>query len=281
MQQIKTFLEGDKIKAKFAELLGQRASGFITGVLQTVNNNKLLQKASPATIYNAAATAAILDLPINNSLGFAYIVPYGSDAQFQIGYKGLIQLAQRTGQYKAINATAVYANQFKSFNSLTEELDADFTLDGTGEVIGYAAYFKLVNGFEKTVYWSMDKVKSHGKRFSKTFTNGPWKTDFDSMAMKTVLKQALTKFGPMSIEMQRAVVADQAIVRDVETNEVEYVDHTDITNEAPDLSAEFKEAVEAAKDANALDAIEITYTEAQTDAGKKLLAVRFNELMNQ
>ena len=274
MSQIRAYIESDAIKKQFTKLLGEKAQGFITGVLQVVNNNNLLQKATPQTIYNAAATAAILDLPINNSLGFAYIVPYGSQAQFQLGYKGLIQLAQRTGLYKAINATPVFENQFKSFNALTEELDADFSVDGEGAVVGYAAYFKLLNGFEKTVYWSMSRVKKHGERFSKTFRNGPWKDDFDSMACKTVLKQALSKFGPMSIEMQRAVVSDQAIIKDVETQEVEYVDNpnehsTDI------LSQEFLEGINAAQGEDDFEILMTAYpSEWSTTEGQEAVNAR-------
>ena len=223
---VKDFFLRDDVKKKFQELLGQKSVGFITSVMQVVNNNNLLQKASPASIYNAAAMAATLDLPINQNLGFAWIVPYGNAAQFQIGWKGMIQLANRTGQYKAINVTEVYENQFTSFNRLTEELDADFSIVGSGSVVGYVAYFKLLNGFEKTVFWTTEEVKQHGAKFSKTFnqSNGVWKTNFDAMAKKTVLKNTLAKWGILSIEMQNAVIADSAIINDVETLDVEYVD---------------------------------------------------------
>ena len=223
---VKDFFLRDDVKKKFQELLGQKSVGFITSVMQVVNNNNLLQKASPASIYNAAAMAATLDLPINQNLGFAWIVPYGNQAQFQIGWKGMIQLANRTGQYKAINVTEVYENQFTSFNRLTEELDADFSIVGSGAVVGYVAYFKLLNGFEKTVFWTTEEVKQHGKKFSKTFNqaNGVWNTNFDAMAKKTVLKNTLAKWGILSIEMQTAVIADSAIINDVETLDVEYID---------------------------------------------------------
>jgi recombination protein RecT len=223
---VKDFFLRDDVKKKFQELLGQKSVGFITSVMQVVNNNNLLQKASPASIYNAAAMAATLDLPINQNLGFAWIVPYGNAAQFQIGWKGMIQLANRTGQYKAINVTEVYENQFTSFNRLTEELDADFSIVGSGAVVGYVAYFKLLNGFEKTVFWTTEEVKQHGAKFSKTFnqSNGVWKTNFDAMAKKTVLKNTLAKWGILSIEMQNAVIADSAIINDVETLDVEYID---------------------------------------------------------
>ena len=211
MKQLKALLSQQSVEQRFQKLLGDKAQGFISGVLQVANSNKLLQKADPNSFLNAAATAATLDLPINQSLGRAWIVPYKGTAQFQIGYKGFVELAQRTGQYKAITAIAVYENQFKGFNALTEELIGDFSKQGEGEVIGYAAHFRLVNGFTKTVYWPMAQVKAHGKRFSKAFTSGPWKTDFDAMAKKTVLKHTLNNWGPLSIEMQTAMVADQAV----------------------------------------------------------------------
>jgi recombination protein RecT len=171
-----------------------------------------------------------LDLPIDKNLGFAWIVPYGSRAQFQLGYKGFVQLALRTGQYKNINVIEVKEGQLKAFNPLTEELELDFNEKESEKVIGYAAYFKLSNGFEKTVYWSIEKVKAHAKRFSKTFNNGPWKTDFDEMAKKTVLKNTLRRWGILSIEMQTAFKTDQAAINDFKNPQnpsVDYVDSPD------------------------------------------------------
>jgi recombination protein RecT len=224
--EIKQFFNRDSVKAKFQELLGKKSAGFITSIMQVVNGNNLLQKASPESIYECAAMGASLDLPINNSLGFAWIVPYGGKAQFQIGWKGFVQLANRTGQYKRINVIEVYESQFKSFNKLTEDLDADFSQPDSGKVVGYVAYFQLINGFEKLSYWSKEQVEAHAKRFSKTYshTNSVWKSDFDAMAKKTVLKNTISKWGILSIEMQQAIAADQAIINDHETMDVDYVD---------------------------------------------------------
>jgi len=236
---VKDFFSREDVKVKFHELLGTKSVGFLTSVLQITNQNALLSKATPVSIYNSAAMAATLDLPINQNLGFAYIVPYNEKfkdaqgqwqqrcvAQFQIGWKGLVQLAQRSGQYKAINVVEVHENQFKKYNALTEELDADFEIDGTGLIVGYVAYFRLLNGFEKTVYWSKTKVEQHGKKFSKTYenSNGVWKSNFDAMAKKTVLKSAISKWGILSIEMTKAVVADQSEIKDFETLDVDYKD---------------------------------------------------------
>lgn len=209
------------VQERFNQLLGKKTQGFITSLLQVVNNNKLLSQADAQTVLNSAATAAALDLPINQNLGYAWIVPYKGQAQFQMGWKGYVQLALRTGEYRRINATMVYENQFKSWNAMTEELDADFNVEGSGKVVGYVAYFKLNNGMEKTVYWSRQKVEEHAKKYSQAYKSGgqtPWKSDFDDMALKTVLKSMLSKWGILSIEMQTAIQADQA----VQKNEGEY-----------------------------------------------------------
>jgi recombination protein RecT len=203
-------------------------------------------------------------LPIDPNLGQAWIVPYGDKAQFQMATRGYVQLAQRSSQYKRINTVVIYANQFKSWNSLTEELDADFTVEGEGATVGYAAYFKLINGFEKLVYWSKSKVLAHAKKFSKTYNKkedrfaswnkykkqwipSPWESDFDAMALKTVLKTALKNWGVLSIEMQTALTADQAIVKEEVlkggdiSNNVEYVDNPESESSDEAHDAEFTE----------------------------------------
>lgn len=223
----KGFFEQSNVKAKFEELLGKKAQGFITSVLQVVASNDLLKKADPVSIFNAAATAATLDLPINNNLGFAYIVPYGGKAQFQLGYKGFIQLAQRSGQFNRISATPIYEGQIKSENPLTG-YEFDFSVAPVGEPIGYAAYFRLINGFEATLYMKSSEIAQHGKKYSKTFQNGVWKTDFQAMATKTVIKLLLSRFAPLSIEMQTAIKVDQAVINNEDATDVSYIDHEEI-----------------------------------------------------
>ena len=203
----KDFFNAPAVKAKFQEVLKGKENEFVASLLSVVTNNNLLVKASNESIMTAAMKAAVLNLPIEPSLGQAYIVPYGREAQFQLGYKGLIQLAQRSGKYKSINSGVVYKAQFISYNPLFEELEIDFT-QPQDEVIGYFAAFKLLNGFEKVTYWTKEQAYAHGKRFSKSFNNGPWKSDFDTMAQKTLLKQIISKYGPLSIEMEQAIVAD-------------------------------------------------------------------------
>jgi recombination protein RecT len=253
---VNQYFNSESVQQKFEKMLGQKSAGFISSVLQTVNNNNLLAKADPATILNAAATAASLDLPINQSLGRAWIVPFKGQAQFQIGYKGFVELAQRSGRYKSINAIEVYENQYNGFNALTEQIDADFSVDGTGKVVGYAAHFELLNGFTKTVFWSREKVEQHAKRFSKSFANGPWKTDFDAMAKKTVLKYTLSNWGILSIEMQTAHLADQAVIP--EDGKYQYADNViDIeANNAEEETARVVKFLEKVKSIDDLDMLE-------------------------
>lgn len=258
---IKAFFEAPSVKQKFQELLGRRSTQFVTSVLQIVSSNTHLQKANPQSIYMAAVTAATLDLPINNNLAFAYIVPYKGEAQFQMAWRGFVQLAQRSGQYQRINVVDVCENQFKSYNELTEDLQADFTIDGNGVVVGYAAYFRLNNGFEKLVYWSKAKALAHGKKYSKSFAFGVWKDDPDAMARKTVLKNALSKWGILSVEMQTAIVADQAVI--TEDGQFKYVD-----NEAEPVDKELERAYGLLGDCQTLEDIDMlcsTYPEMELE----------------
>lgn len=227
-QVIKEFFTAESVQNRFKELLGKKAQGFVASVLQVVNSSDYLQKADPKTIYQAAMMAATLDLPINQNLGFAYIIPYGSSAQFQMGYKGYIQLAQRSGLFKTISAAPIFEGQLIEENPLTGFI-FDFTKKSSDKITGYAAYFELLNGFSKTLYMTEKELTAHGARFSQTFKTGRglWKDDFNSMAIKTVLKLLLSKFAPLSIEMQKAVLSDQAVIHDAETLDVDYVDNTE------------------------------------------------------
>lgn len=229
----KALFNSEQVQKKFNELLGKRASAFITSVLQVITNNDLLSKADPMSIYHAATVAATLDLPINQNLGFAYIVPYnsknGCQAQFQMGYKGFIQLAQRSGQFKKMSSCEIYEGQIKEANPLSGYV-FDFNKKDSDKVIGYAAYFQLTNGFETTLYMTIEQLSKHGTKYSQSFKKGfgLWKDDFDSMAKKTVLKLLLSKFAPLSIEMmQKAVIVDQSIINNADATEVTYIDNSE------------------------------------------------------
>lgn len=207
---LKGMLASADIKKRFDDILGKKSAGFISSVISVASNNKLLAKADPATIIGAAAQAATLDLPINQNLGFAYIIPYGDKAQFQLGYKGYIQLAQRSGQYKDFGAKTVYEGEIEYENRLLDKFK--FGERTSDKVIGYFAYFTLINGFEKYLFVSIEDMQKHAKKYSKNYKGGTdtWGlTDFNTMAEKTVLKRLLSKFGPLSIETTAAALAIQ------------------------------------------------------------------------
>jgi len=254
---ISQFLNSESIKGRFTEILGQKGVGFISSVLSVVSSNQSLANADQNSIYTAALMAASLDLPINQNLGLAYIVPYNarqSDgtfkqmAQFQLGYKGFLQLAQRSGQFKTINSTDVRQGEIVSWNRMSGEITFDWIQDSkerlSKPVIGYLSYFKLLNGFENSLYMTVEEIDAHAKKYSQTykkFGTGLWKDEFDGMAKKTVTKLNLSKNAPLSIEMQKAVVSDQAVIKndnfvsgetvDIET---QYVDNEEV---ALDVSA--------------------------------------------
>lgn len=289
---IKDMFSKQDIQGRFEKLLGKKTQGFISSLLQIVQGNDALKTADPQTVLNAAVTAAILDLPINQNLGFSWIVPYKGQAQFQVGWKGFVQLALRTGQYKQINVTEVYENQFKSYNRLTEELDSDFTLDGEGEIVGYAAHFKLVNGMEKTAYWTKAAVIKHATKYSQTYNkknrNGslihsPWNDadQFDAMAKKTVLKNTIAKWGIMSIEMQTAQVADQSV--QPEEGKYSYIDNTiDVELIAEnEEDTRIKEYIQNAEDKLALEIIEGTLSQEQALKYKELIDNRKKDFDNE
>lgn len=234
---IKALLAGSGAQEKIKELVGKNAATFTTSVLQIVNSNSMLSNATPMSVFNAACMAATLNLPINNALGFAFIVPYKKDgevvAQFQLGYKGFIQLAQRTGQFKRLVSVPVYEGQIISKNPITGyefDWDVEPEIDKEGNTvapIGYYAYFQLLNGFTADVYMSDKEIRAHASRYSQTFKKGYgiWHDHFEVMAMKTVMKLLLSKQAPLSIDIQKSLEADQAVIKDVSNSDFSYPDN--------------------------------------------------------
>ena len=222
---VKGMLETPAFKKKFEEMLGKKAAGFISSIIAVTNSSNYLMKADPATVIGAAAQAAMLDLPINQSLGFAYIVPYKGAAQFQLGYKGYIQLAQRTDKYVDIGSATVYEGELETKNRLLGRFE--FGEKTSDKVIGYLAYFKLKNGFEKYLFMTIDEAQKHAQKYSQNYKGGTDKwgvADFNVMAEKTILKRLLSKFGPLSIEdihMAQAVSNDGAVIRMNENGELD------------------------------------------------------------
>lgn len=262
---VKDFFNRDGVKQKFAELLGKRSTGFMTAVLQVVAMSDKLAQAEPESVFNAAATAATLDLSVNPNLGQAYIIPYnvkrknpatGRDewatmAQLQIGYKAFIQFAQRTGLFQTIGASPVHEGQLVENNPLTGPV-LDWSKKTSDKIVGFVAYFKLLNGFEKYLYMTTEEMQAHGSKYSKTFSYGDslWKKDFVGMGNKTVIKLLLSKYAPLSVEMQvhQAIKFDQAVVTDLEHEEVMYPDNPTTDAVVVDQESErFLALIKAAK----------------------------------
>ena len=238
----------------------QMANSFMSSVISVANGNPQLRKAEPMSIIGAAMVAATMQLQVIPTLGQCYIIPYGSKAQFQVGYLGLLQLCQRSGQFKKILAAPVHEGEYISGDEFDEDYVFDRKQRKSDKVIGYMAKFELLNGFTKVAYWDIEKVKSHATKFSQAFRagfNSPWKSDFDAMAQKTVLKSIL-KFAPKSIEMQNAVTFDQSVIN-TNTSDVQDLDIDAFAPEYVDnIESEKKENI-AAKAAEA----------AKADAAKK------------
>jgi len=203
---VKSLLNSPTIKKRFEEVLGKRAPQFMTSIVNLVNSDVNLQKCDQMSVISSAMVAATLDLPVDKNLGYAWVVPYGNKATFQLGYKGYIQLALRTGLYKALNALPVHEGELVKWDPLTEKLELDFEKRKSDAIIGYAGYFELINGFRKAVYWPKEKIEAHRKRFAKS--DFGWKNDYDAMALKTVIRNMLSKWGILSIEMRQAFSED-------------------------------------------------------------------------
>lgn len=228
---IKQYIQAPEVKSRIKDLLKDKEQQFVISLLSTINSNALLAECSPQSIMNAALTAASMNLPINQNLGFAYIIPYKNKkgeqmAQFQMGYKGFIQLAQRSGQFKTINVSDVRTGEIAKIDRLSGDIQFEWKEDRLKlPVIGYVGYMELNNGFRKTLYMTIEELKAHGTRFSQSMKKGYglWKDDFDAMASKTVIKLLLAKYAPLTVDMQKAQLADQSIVKG--EGEFDYVDN--------------------------------------------------------
>ena len=211
-------LNSDTIKNRFNEVLGKNAGGFMSALLNIYNNNAQLQECDGRSILGAAGLAATLNLSITPSLGQAYVVPFKGKAQFQIGVRGLIQLAHRTGKYSALHAGKIYDGELRGFNPVTGEAIVGEKL--SDEVVGYVAYMRLTNGFEKTLYMTAKEIEEHALKYSQSYktdkskgwSSSPWTTNFDAMASKTVLKKLLNTWGILSADMAEAIQGDQSVV---------------------------------------------------------------------
>jgi recombination protein RecT len=239
---LKSMLAAPSVQEQFKNALDKYSGPFIASIIDLYNGNSDLQLCEPKAVIMEALKAAVLKLPINKSLGFAYIIPYNNSVKdpatgnwtkvmvptFELGYKGYIQLAMRTGQYRTINADVVYEGELRKVNKLTGEIafDGEKTSD---KIVGYFCYFELLNGFSKTLYMTVDQMATHAKRYAKgikkettiesllALANLPvqadskvvgWMGNFHGMALKTVIRLLLSKYGYLSIEMQEAFDKD-------------------------------------------------------------------------
>lgn len=242
---LKSLLATEAIRKQMKSLLGDKAGHFMMAIVGVVEGTPQLQDCEPQSIINSAIASATLDLPIEKNLGYAYIVPYKDKAQFQMGYKGYIQLALRSGQYKYINSIEIKEGELENYNLLTGEFNFRFIEDINqrleAKTIGYASYIEFTNGFRNTLYMTKEQIENHAKKYSqsygydlsKGYSNSNWSKNFDSMALKTVLKLNLSKFGALSVSVQKALQIDGSSIKSISeegTINVEYVDNTNEEN---------------------------------------------------
>lgn len=242
---LKSLLATEAIKKQMKSLLGDKAGHFMMAIVGVVEGTPQLQDCEPQSIINSAIASATLDLPIEKNLGYAYIVPYKDKAQFQIGYKGYIQLALRSGQYKYINSIEIKEGELENYNLLTGEFNFKFIEDINqrleAKTIGYASYIEFTNGFRNTLYMTKEQVLDHAEKYSqsygtdlkKGYSSSNWSKNFDAMALKTVLKLNLSKFGALSVSVQKALQIDGSSIKSISeegTINVEYIDNTNEEN---------------------------------------------------
>lgn len=226
-------LTNERTQNYLRTVLGEKKDSFVANITALVGNNTMLQQCEPMQVLYAAIKATSLDLPLDPNLGYAYVIPYKNtrenkvDAQFQLGYKAFIQLAMRSGQFQTINVRDVREGEVLGEDFVSGEMQFKKLPDEARDkaaIVGYVGFFRLVNGFQKMMYWTVGQLQEHGKKYSKTYSNGQWQQNFDAMARKTVLKLLLSKYAPLSVEMQTAVKYDQSVIVNENGDKV-YIDN--------------------------------------------------------
>ena len=275
---------------RFADVLGStdKANQFLASLISATNGSSLLSKCDPTKVIGCAMVAASLNLDINPNLGLASIVPYknGNEIvpQFQMGWKGFVQLAMRSGQYRTMNVTEVYEDEFDAFDPFKGELKYHIVNGGDRDnsredkIVGYAFYFELTTGYSKMTYMSKEKIEAHALRYSKAYqydvkngkTTSPWSTQKKEMAMKTVVKLVLSKFGILSTQMQTARFADESAVS-ADGESFEYIDngsqnvYEDTTAVVEDVSKEEPRRAEKKADKEVVETVPAVEDEAQSE----------------
>jgi recombination protein RecT len=265
--KLQLFVRSGAAQQSIEQTLKDRSDDFTTSLLTVINGNPVLQECEPQEVVRTALKAASMHLPIDPSLGLAYIIPYKNkikikeeyqndkgqtlvrwkelykyEPQLQVGWKGFVQLALRTGQYKTINVTDIREGELKGEDYLTGEMQFDWENDRAArkklKVVGYVGYFKLHDGFEKILYMPVDDLENHAKKYSKSYSKGfgIWKDDKPAMSKKTVIKLLLSKWGPQSTEMQKAFRADQAAMGDDDA--YNYLDNDKKPNKAAEPASD-------------------------------------------
>lgn len=241
---IRDYITAPNVQKKMQEMFtsDRLLKQFTQSVISLAGSDELLAVAEPRSVFNACMIAASMNLDINKNLGYAHIIGYKNnkkgivEAQFQLGAKGLKQLAQRTNQYLFLNDSDVREGEYKGRNRLTGEVDFAFIEDddirNNLDVVGYLSYFELKSGFKSTLYMTVDEIKAHARQYSQSFKRGygPWVDNFDAMARKTVMKLNINRNGPMNTELQRAIEVDQAVIDD-EGEGRRYVDNDRLDGE--------------------------------------------------
>lgn len=258
------YLTDNAVKDQIAKVIGGKdGQRFISSIISAVQTTPALQECTNNSILNAALLGETLKLSPSPQLGYYYMVPFKDnkrgtvEAQFCLGYKGFIQLASRSGQYERINVVPIKQGELEAFNPLTEEIKVRLIEDEVERentpTMGYYAMFRYLNGFEKALYWSKEKMEAHAMKYSKGYQAKKgytfWEKDFDGMACKTMLRQLIGKWGIMSIELQQAYEADMAVIND--DGSKEYVDVADINEEqtvVEEKTPENKETAPAPED---------------------------------
>ena len=248
-KSIAEFLTGDSAKKSIEDVVGKKdCQRFISSLVSAVQTNPGLSECTNNSLLNAALIGHSLNLPQSPQLSYFYLIPFANskkgckEATFQLGYRGYIQLAMRSGQYLKINACDIREGELKTYNPITDEYVFEPVLDyekrGKLPVVGYYGYFILTNKYKKEIYWDKARMEAHAKKYSASYRKGWdsfWKSDFDEMARKTIIRQLISKWGIMSVDMEKAYTNDMAVILD--DGSTEYIDNT------PDEPTKFEDVV--------------------------------------